>query len=136
MVFATLFFCVSLTPSLLPRDWLNGGIVGGITAAIGYGLGVLIGAMARRLLARRLLARRSWLPPQPRLRRGLKPAVAALSLSASALMVLPAAAWQREIAAVMGIEGNRSSQPKKSGGGMFDPFDSAVRHGDAATQSG
>ena len=105
MVFAALFFCVSLTPSLLPRDWLNGGIVGGITAAIGYGLGVLIGAIARRLVARRLLARGSWLPLQPRLCRGLKPTVVALSLGASALMVLPAAAWQREIAAVMGIEG-------------------------------
>ena len=56
MVFAALFFCLSLTPSLLPRDWLNGGIVGGITAAIGYGLGVLIGAMARRLVARRPMA--------------------------------------------------------------------------------
>lgn len=37
-----LFFCVSLTPSLLPRDWLFAGLIGGINAAIGYGLGVLL----------------------------------------------------------------------------------------------
>ena len=37
VAFAALFFCLSLTPSLLPRDWLNSGIIGGINAAIGYG---------------------------------------------------------------------------------------------------
>lgn len=46
---AALFFCLSLTPSLLPRDWLTGGLIGGITAAIGYGIGVLLGAVVRRL---------------------------------------------------------------------------------------
>jgi hypothetical protein len=29
LAFSALFFCLSLTPSLLPRDWLNGGIIGG-----------------------------------------------------------------------------------------------------------
>lgn len=98
---AALFFCLSLTPSLLPRDWLNGGIIGGITAAIGYGIGVLIGAVVRRLL----LPGRSWWPPRPRVRYALVAAAVALSVGACAVMVLPAAAWQREIAAVMGIEG-------------------------------
>ena len=44
VAFAALFFCLSLTPSLLPRDWLTGGIIGGINSAIGYGIGVVIGA--------------------------------------------------------------------------------------------
>src|SRR4051794_41981235 len=39
---ALLAGCSSLTPSLLPRGWLVQGIVGGITAAIGYGLGATI----------------------------------------------------------------------------------------------
>ncbi len=34
-----LFFCLSLTPSLLPRDWLFQGLIGGINVAIGYGIG-------------------------------------------------------------------------------------------------
>ena len=39
IVFGALFFCASLTPSLLPRDWLFAGIVGGLNAAVGYGSG-------------------------------------------------------------------------------------------------
>jgi uncharacterized membrane protein len=35
VAFGALFFCLSLTPSLLPRDWVTGGAIGGINAAIG-----------------------------------------------------------------------------------------------------
>jgi len=38
---ALVFGCLSFTPSLLPRGGLTQGIVFGITAAIGYGLGVI-----------------------------------------------------------------------------------------------
>src|SRR5262249_18998780 len=38
---ALIFACLSFTPSLLPRGGLLQGVVCGITAAIGYGLGVL-----------------------------------------------------------------------------------------------
>lgn len=101
VAFAALFFCLSLTPSLLPRDWLTGGIIGGINAAIGYGIGVLLGAVVRGMV----LSGRSWWPPRPRVRRALTVAVVAGSIGASVLMILPAAAWQREVAALMGIEG-------------------------------
>ena len=96
VAFAALFFCLSLTPSLLPRDWLNSGIIGGVNAAIGYGIGVLAGAVVRRLFMR---------PLQPRRRRVLRAAVVAVSIGASLLMVIPAAAWQRRLSALMGIEG-------------------------------
>jgi uncharacterized membrane protein len=43
------FFCLSLTPSLLPRAWFLQGAVSGLTAAMGYGVGTTIGAAARRL---------------------------------------------------------------------------------------
>ena len=99
VAFAALFFCLSLTPSLLPRDWLSGGIIGGINAAIGYGIGVLAGAAVRRLRFR------SRWPAQPRGRRALQVGVIAASIGASLLMVIPAAAWQRQVAALMGIEG-------------------------------
>ena len=42
IAFAALFFCLSLTPSLLPRDWLFAGLIGGITRPIGYGIGVFV----------------------------------------------------------------------------------------------
>ncbi len=97
---AALFFCLSLTPSLLPRDWFNSGIIGGINAAIGYGIGVLAGAVVRRLFP----SRSQW-SLQPRNRRVLRAAVVAVSFGASLLMVIPAAAWQRRVSALMGIEG-------------------------------
>ena len=101
VLFAALFFCLSLTPSLLPRDWLTAGIIGAINAAIGYGIGVLIGAIGRRLV----LSRRSWWPPRRDVRRVFQAAAIVVAISASVLTVLQAAAWQRDVAAVMGIDG-------------------------------
>ncbi len=96
IVVASLFFCLSVTPSLLPRDWLSGGVIGGITAAIGYGIGVLLGRVAGRL------SRKRW---SPRVRYRIRAASVALSIAASVAMVIPGAAWQRRLAAIMGIEG-------------------------------
>ena len=48
--FGALFFCLSLTPSLLPRGWLFQGLIGGVNAAIGYGIGVFGSKMVRRFL--------------------------------------------------------------------------------------
>ncbi len=98
--FAAVFFCLSLTPSLLPRDWVMAGVIGGINAAIGYAIGVLAGAMLRVALRGR-----SWWPLRRRWRYALRAGVAAFSIGASLLMVIPAAAWQRRIAALMGIDG-------------------------------
>ncbi|MBO3735983.1 alpha/beta hydrolase [Actinoplanes flavus] len=46
--FAAVFYCLSFTPSLLPRDWSLQGVVAGITAAMGYALGATLGALFRR----------------------------------------------------------------------------------------
>ncbi|BBX29274.1 alpha/beta hydrolase [Mycolicibacterium alvei] len=97
----TLFFCLSLTPSLLPRDWLFAGLIGGVNAAIGYGIGVLLG----KVLYRFALRRRSWWPPGKRVLLGLKAVVVAVAITASILMLIPAAAWQRQVSALMGMEG-------------------------------
>ena len=101
IAFGTLFFCLSLTPSLLPRDWLFQGLIGGINAAIGYGIGVFAGRMARRFLLRR----RAWWPPSKRVLYVLKTVTVAVSATASVLMLIPAAAWQRQVSAVVGTEG-------------------------------
>jgi uncharacterized membrane protein len=50
---AVLFYCASLTPSLLPRAWYLQGIVSGLTAAMGYGLGATLGALVRQIWRRR-----------------------------------------------------------------------------------
>ncbi|MFF8384000.1 alpha/beta hydrolase [Streptomyces kanasensis] len=46
---ATVFFWLSLTPSLVPRPWILQGLVGGITAVIGYVLGATLAGLARLL---------------------------------------------------------------------------------------
>lgn len=96
-----LFFCLSLTPSLLPRDWLFAGLIGGINAAIGYGLGVLIG----KALYRFALRNRSWWPPRKWVLLWAKTLVVGGAATACVLMLIPAAAWQRQVSRLMGIEG-------------------------------
>jgi uncharacterized membrane protein len=44
---ALVLFCLSLTPSLLPRHWALQGVVSGLTMAIGYGAGATVGGLAR-----------------------------------------------------------------------------------------
>ena len=52
LCFALLFTCLSFTPSLLPRSGLVQGLVCGINAAIGYGLGVFAAAAWRAVADR------------------------------------------------------------------------------------
>jgi uncharacterized membrane protein len=59
---AVLLICLSFTPSLLPRSGLTQGVVCGISAAIGYGLGVAAAWAWRAIVDRepRTPRRRSW----------------------------------------------------------------------------
>ena len=99
--FGALFFCLSLTPSLLPRDWLFQGLIGGITASIGYAIGVVIGKVFHHFVFRRT----RWWPPPKAVQNRLKVATVVLSATASLLMLVPAARWQRQVAQLMGLEG-------------------------------
>jgi uncharacterized membrane protein len=101
VAFGALFFCLSLTPSLLPRDWVFQGLIGGINGAFGYGLGVLMGKVAYRLVLRNA----RWWPPPPRVLFWMKAAVVAIAPAACVLMLIPAASWQRQVSALMGIQG-------------------------------
>ncbi len=42
LVIALIFYCVSLTPSLIPRSWVFQGAITGISVAVGYGIGTLL----------------------------------------------------------------------------------------------
>lgn len=101
VAFGALFFCLSLTPSLLPRDWLFQGLIGGINGSIGYGIGVFLSKMLARFVLR---AQPGW-PPSRRMLYALKACTVVLGLGASVLMLVPAAAWQREVSAEMGLPG-------------------------------
>jgi uncharacterized membrane protein len=55
-----IFACLSFTPSLLPRGGLIQGVICGITAAIGYGLGVLAASIWRAFADREPRRPRRW----------------------------------------------------------------------------
>jgi uncharacterized membrane protein len=57
---ALIFGCLSFTPSLLPRGGLIQGLICGITAAIGYGLGVLAASIWRAFADRAARPARRW----------------------------------------------------------------------------
>ncbi|WP_033258311.1 MULTISPECIES: alpha/beta-hydrolase family protein [Kitasatospora] len=44
---AVVFYCLSFTPSLLPRPWYLQAAAGAITAAFGYGIGAFLGHLTR-----------------------------------------------------------------------------------------
>lgn len=46
------FYCLSLTPSLLPRTWLLQGLCAGVSAALGYALGAVVEAVVHACGAR------------------------------------------------------------------------------------
>ncbi|BCI55285.1 membrane protein [Mycolicibacterium litorale] len=101
VAFGALFFCLSLTPSLLPRDWLFQGLIGGLNGSIGYGIGVFLSKM----LTRFVLRGRPWRAMSRRALYACKVGIVALAIGASVLMLIPAAAWQRQVSAEMGLPG-------------------------------
>jgi uncharacterized membrane protein len=90
---ALIFACLSFTPSLLPRGGVVQGVICGITAAIGYGLGVLAASIWRAFADRdrRRPRRGAWL---------------AFLISAAVLFVAAFGLgqyWQYEIRKLMGV---------------------------------
>src|SRR3954453_17472206 len=60
---ALAFGYFSFTPSLLPRGWLLQALIAGVTAAIGYGVGVFVAWFVRALAGRgpgEVFRRRAW----------------------------------------------------------------------------
>jgi uncharacterized membrane protein len=88
-----IFACLSFTPSLLPRGGLIQGIICGITAAIGYGLGVLAASIWRAFADREPRRPRRW-------------AWLTFFIAGAALYVASFALgqyWQYEIRKLMGV---------------------------------
>ena len=95
---AVVFFALAQTPSLLPRSWATQGAVGGLSAAAGYGIGVLLALVARPLLRRPAVTRLG--------SRGRRIAWWVVGVLAAALIVVSLVAgraWQREIRALVGM---------------------------------
>ncbi|UGT59735.1 alpha/beta hydrolase [Nocardia asteroides] len=103
LVVATLFFALSVTPSLVPRDWLFQGLVSGINAALGYGVGCVLEWLFRLWVWPRVRGR---VPEPPTwVRYAVKSAVFLTAALGAGFMLVQSARWQREISALMGMEG-------------------------------
>jgi uncharacterized membrane protein len=85
---ALVCYCVSLTPSLLPRAWYLQAVMSAVTAAIGYGIGLLIGWLLRSLIPWR---------PGPGLRRATRWALVAAAVVLIPLFGVLGAQWQHQI---------------------------------------
>ncbi|RBY83862.1 hypothetical protein DQ238_02030 [Geodermatophilus sp. TF02-6] len=103
LLLGTLFAVMAMTPSLLPRNWLFQGVVSGISAAAGYGVGVLLAWLLRRSARVRRLA--SWIRDRlPRQAAGWAWAVLLVAVPVALVaMLLVSAEWQREIATLVGM---------------------------------
>ncbi|TDP39512.1 alpha/beta hydrolase [Nocardia ignorata] len=107
LLVATMLFGWSLTPSLLPRDWFFQGLISGINATIGYGLGCgLAWAWQRWVVPRvtvpeRIAARWAQRPRWTLM--AVKALIVVACVVFAVLMSIQSGRWQREITDLMGM---------------------------------
>src|SRR5215471_789534 len=92
LVSATIFFVISLTPSLIPRTYVTQGALSGASAALGYGIGVFFRWLWRYLELP--------VPRGSRLTR-IKAGVAACCTLVLAAFLWKATDWQNSVLKVM-----------------------------------
>jgi uncharacterized membrane protein len=89
---AAVFYCLSYTPSLLPRPYYLQGVVAGITAATGYAVGTAAGALVRR----------SWRPSERTVRIAWR-ILFALVPGLIVIFLWLSTRWQRQLRVRLGI---------------------------------
>jgi uncharacterized membrane protein len=89
-----LAFGWSITPSLLPRPWLFEGVICGLGAALGYGLGCLISWLLRRLPLSE---------PKPRTKTWAWRILAVLGPLLVLAYLLLGVGWQNEVRTIVGM---------------------------------
>jgi uncharacterized membrane protein len=86
--FSVVFFCLSQTPSMLPRSPILQGAVSGVTAALGYGLGATLGVLVRRF---------RWWEPDPRMARVALWVLFVVAPLLGLLFLALGTGWQQEL---------------------------------------
>ena len=92
---ALLFGCASFTPSLLPRPWWLQAVVVALSAAFGYGVGVLLGWLVVTVSGR---------SPSPATRRRLWLALAVIGVPLLGVALWLGHRWQEDLHRLMGQE--------------------------------
>jgi uncharacterized membrane protein len=88
-------YCLSLTPSLLPRVWYMQAVMSGITAAIGYAIGVFAGWLLSSLIPWR---------PGIGVRRAARWALAAAAVVLVPLFGVEGARWEHRVQELTGAD--------------------------------
>ncbi|MFD3704084.1 alpha/beta hydrolase [Nocardia sp. NPDC058658] len=108
LVVATMFFGLSLTPSLLPRDWFFQGLISGINATIGYGIGCALAWAWRKWAAPRITlpeqVSQAWDRRPSWTLVAVRGAIVVACLVFAVLMSIQSSKWQRQITDLMGME--------------------------------
>ncbi|AHH15410.1 putative membrane protein [Nocardia nova SH22a] len=111
LVTATVFFAWSVTPSLLPRDWMFQGLISGFNAVVGYGLGCVLEWGFRKLVRPRLRFR----TPSVRIRYAVKVTILVICVLTAMYMLVLSADWQRQISGLMDMEGTTRAAYLRTG---------------------
>lgn len=106
VVFGTLLFCASLTPSLLPRTFIMQGVLCGFSFAIGYLIGILLKTIYVYLEL-----------PQPSRhdRRGIRFVLSLAAIVSAIGFLWQAGRWQNSIRLLMEMSPLDSSHPIRTG---------------------
>ncbi|GAB2546643.1 alpha/beta hydrolase [Nocardia heshunensis] len=106
LIVAAIFFAWSCSPSLMPRTWLFQGLVSGISAVIGYGVGCVLQWAFLKWVWPRVPEAGTWekLWHPSDLARGITKIVVVLVCVVGAGLVLARSArWQRDLEVLMGM---------------------------------
>ena len=106
LLIGTLFFAASLTPTLIPRTYVTQGVLSGLSAAAGYGIGFFLRWLWHYLELPELEARTLSLG---------KLAAALGSGIVGIIFLWRAAEWQNSIRAVMGMDPVDTGHPLEVG---------------------
>ena len=93
LVGALILFSISLTPSLLPRPWYLQGVVSGVTALVGFGIGSAISALIRFFGVRE---------PSPQFKRWAWRLLLPASLLIGGVFLYLGAQWDKVVRDLMG----------------------------------
>ncbi|WP_067472254.1 alpha/beta hydrolase [Actinomadura hibisca] len=99
---AAVFFWFSVTPTLVPRPWYLQGVVGGITAVIGYALGAILSTLVRAL---------AWRTPAARVRTRCWQAFFLVVPALTLVLVAASSVAQQRLRALQGLPPDHAWNP-------------------------